>query len=423
MLPRTQTGRLAVIALCVCLAGAGCAGLEATPEVFANLSIVIIAELLPLPTCRVWLTAWTHTVTPETIRKGCEAANARSGRPREGSFAASLGGAGAFVIDTVQVEGTVPGSKLPRWTAVLSAAPEIPGAGAVSVTTSVSVTDAEGNPAGTVPAKIQATLYDVDRKGKRKKTARVKARFNKKSGGADARFDSLSGARDHYEVDIVIKGRSVKGGTVNYAAATATQASTATASISGRWIESLKSRAGTTPVTTWAGAVVGSVGTTAASKVPQATIVVHPGQTGPSGGDSARFDVFGLAMQGDAELNPPKQQVGKVQFTLYAVDAKGKRTKLATKTGTAAKENGNALVTIEGVAAPASHYEIDAKAIGGKMQDSNLSFSAIVAPAGLAGRVLMTGRLSGARTAVEEPGGPRTKRARRLQELPELIGG
>ncbi len=397
---RTKVNRrVIVMALCLCLAGTGCDAafdFSTGTQQLSNGFMVDFATTLPNDTCAVVLLSWFSSEGPGDVFSFCDdlAGRRRHAQDDASRFLRAADGSGAFVVDTLVIEGTVAGSKLPRWTAILSSTPGGAGAGTSSALTTVSSVDGDGDPTGAVPAKILATLYDVNRKGKRKKAGKKQARFDKKTGGASVLFDDLAGARDHYEIDLIVKGGKVTDGTVNYAASTATSPSARVGAISGRWDEDRGSRAGATLLTTWAGIGFTSAGKTAAGKVPKATIVAYPEQTSRVAGRSATVDIIGLAMQGDADLAPPKQQLKKIQFTLYAVDAKGKRTKLATKTGAVTKKNGVALVLMEGVAAPASHYEIDAKALGGKMQNSNLSVSAILAPAGIAGRALMSPRIA-----------------------------
>jgi hypothetical protein len=389
---RIQAGRrFGAVALCICLAATGCAGPIDVPEAdgLADDTILVVAGALPLRTCYVWLWAWVYseTTSPDTILNACREAGAgRIGAvSADGKSARSVGGAGAFLIDTVAVDGTVAGNKLPRWTAVLSAGPEAPGS-AASVAVSVTVADDDGNPANSVPAKIKVTAYDVDSNGKRRKAGRKTVKFDKQSAGADVVFDDLSAPRDHYEVDVVVKGGRVTGDNVNYSAATTTRSAAKVGSISARWATDSTARAGTTPVTTWAGVGIGSEGATPAGKVPMATIVVYPEQTSRLAGRSATFDIIGLAMQADDELDPPKQQLKKAEFTVYSVDGSGRRTSVGKQTGTVAKNNGIAIVSFEGVASPPSHFEIEARAVGGKMRDSSLSLSALVAPAGVVNR-------------------------------------
>jgi len=114
--------------------------------------------------------------------------------------------------------------------------------------------------------------------------------------------DTATLAAGSYD-DLKVKGGKVTGGTVSYAASTATDSSARVGSISRRWGAEDALRSGATPATTWAGIGITSSGKTVARKVPQATIVAYLEQSSRVAGRSAAFAGCPAAAQADA-LNP-----------------------------------------------------------------------------------------------------------------------
>ena len=365
--------RTAVLVALSCLACGGPGGLTTTGTILGSMPPDLCIALM-------W-PASEMVVGPDraelNARDSCRAAREglagqRSTRARPASGAASV------VSDTVEVSGNVPSKQIPVWVGIL------PASGATAnLITSVSVTDSFGLTADVLPGSFQATLYAVDKQGKRTRVGRKNAKFSKKEGGATAGFSNARKAVDHYEVEIKLSRGSVRNGNVIFAAGIAGASNRRIGPARTRVLTNPAGRR-TAPARVLGGlgmSSVGASGTVSAGKLQGGTIRVTPADV--RGG--ARNAVFGFVFVVDADLNPPPVNVSTVKFTAYDTDANGKRKKIASMSTRVDRDTGSGFADFGNLKLPRSHYEIVAEASGGSLTDAVINYSVIASdPAALA---------------------------------------
>lgn len=128
---------------------------------------------------------------------------------------------GASQMHLYAIRGSVSAKKIPKWSAeldpvTLRGSPS----GKYHVTVSAFATDGDNEPAKKVFAKVEVTLYAIDKKGKQKKLGKKQATANDDDGGAQVEFNGAKRPGSHYRVAVkVIGGKVSKTGLLYLAAA------------------------------------------------------------------------------------------------------------------------------------------------------------------------------------------------------------
>ncbi len=129
----------------------------------------------------------------------------------------------SLTMSGVAPKGKIAGGKLPDWEADLY--PDLAArairrvAANLDVTVTALALDNNGNPAQQSFQTAKATIWAVDRKGKRRKLATNSGRYDADQGGVSIEFTGLKPPQSHYAVLLETDTGNVNGGRVAYIAA------------------------------------------------------------------------------------------------------------------------------------------------------------------------------------------------------------
>ncbi len=121
-----------------------------------------------------------------------------------------------FVSDSFNVKGTTPAGKLPEWSADIPSTRVTRGGARTDVSVGLMLMKQNFSPPDTAPKELEASLFDIDKKGTRRKVATRRVDISAADAGATVEFASLSGPRDHYQVELSVSGGSASSGVLLY---------------------------------------------------------------------------------------------------------------------------------------------------------------------------------------------------------------
>ncbi len=124
-------------------------------------------------------------------------------------------------------------------------------------------------------------------------------------------------------------------------------------------------------------------GTVPGSKLPEWSRAAYPDlATRRASRSAANHDIVVAVLVLDDDLNPAADAFATAKATVYSVDRKGKKKKLASKTGAATQDEGGAVIPFSRLKTPASHYLVEVQTAKGKVVNASVLFMALVTQAG-----------------------------------------